>query len=53
MFGELGAAYMGKMDATVDVDGDADADLAKAAKKEIEDTNVWYPMVKAGVTYRF
>lgn len=53
VFGELGAAYMGKMDATVDVDGKTDTDLAKAAKKDIEDSNVWYPMVKAGVTYRF
>lgn len=53
VFGELGAAYMGKMDAAVDVDGDTETGLAKAAKKDIEDTNVWYPMVKAGVTYRF
>ena len=52
VFGELGAAYMGKMDAEVtNVDGDAD--FAAAAEKEIEDTNVWYPIVKAGVTYRF
>ena len=53
VFGELGAAYMGKMDATVDVDGEQDTDLARAAKADIEDSNVWYPMVKAGLTYRF
>lgn len=53
LFGELGAAYMGKMDAKVDVNGDPNTDLAKAAKKDIEDNDVWYPIVKAGLTYRF
>ena len=57
VFGELGAAYMGKMDATVDVkdlDGNQiKQDLAEAAKRDIEKDDVWYPMVKAGVTYRF
>ena len=51
--GELGAAYMGKMDAKVDVNGDPNTDLAKAAKQDIEDNDVWYPIVKAGLTYRF
>ena len=53
VFGELGAAYMGKMDAQVTTEGNVTPGLAEAAKKDIEDTNVWYPMVKAGVTYRF
>lgn len=57
VFGELGAAYMGKMDATVDVKDSAGnqikQDLADAAKRDIEKDDVWYPMVKAGVTYRF
>ena len=53
LFGEIGAAYMGKMDAKVDVNGDSNTDLAKAAKKDIEDNEVWYPIVKAGLTYRF
>ena len=57
VFGELGAAYMGKMDATVDVKDSAGKqikqDLAEAAKRDIEKDDVWYPMVKAGVTYRF
>lgn len=57
VFGELGAAYMGKMDATVDVKDSAGnqikQDLAEAAKRDIEKDDVWYPMVKAGVTYRF
>lgn len=53
LFGEIGAAYMGKMDAKVDVNGDSNTDLAKAAKQDIEDSEVWYPIVKAGLTYRF
>ena len=56
LFGELGAAYMGKMDAEItNVEG-ASANItefAAAAKKDIEDTNVWYPIVKVGATYRF
>lgn len=53
VFGELGAAYMGKMDADVTTTGAVTPGLAEAAKKDIEDSNVWYPMVKAGLTYRF
>lgn len=56
LFGELGAAYMGKMDAEItNVEG-ASANItefAAAAEKDIEDTNVWYPIVKVGATYRF
>lgn len=52
-FVEAGAAYMGKLEAKVDVNGDSTTDLAKAAKHDIEKDDVWYPMVKAGVTYRF
>ncbi|WP_201543291.1 hypothetical protein [Psychrobacter sp. H7-1] len=52
LFGELGAAYMGKMKADVKSSA-GDVALEEAAKKEIEDDNIWYPIVKAGVTYRF
>ncbi|MDE4454168.1 hypothetical protein [Psychrobacter sp. DAB_AL62B] len=54
VFGELGAAYMGKMDAEVtNVSGSDTVGFKEAAEKEIKDKNVWYPIVKAGVTYRF
>ena len=59
VFGEIGAAYMGKMDATVksnDVtgeNGETNAEFEKAARDDIQKDDVWYPMVKAGVTYRF
>ena len=53
LFGELGAAYMGKMDANVTTTGAVTPGLAEAAKKDIEDNDVWYPIVKAGLTYRF
>ena len=58
VFGEIGAAYMGKMDADVQVVDNVtglktNQALADAAKKDIEDSEVWYPMVKAGLTYRF
>lgn len=61
LFGEVGAAYMGKMDADVQVkEGNAVTDIVvdgksftQEARNEIQDKNVWYPMVKAGVTYRF
>ena len=53
-FGELGAAYMGKMDAEVtNVSGDSTAGFKEASEQEIKDKNIWYPIVKAGVTYRF
>ena len=54
---------MGKMDANVDVvkgsvtqEGALLPDNKKfedAARNDIEDNDVWYPIVKAGVTYRF
>ena len=58
LFGEIGAAYMGKMDADVKVVNNdtgltTNQALADAAKKDIEDNDVWYPIVKAGLTYRF
>lgn len=64
VFGELGAAYMGKADATVDIKGDitnedgtkADPkEVARKAEAEIEDKDYaeWLPIVKLGVTYRF
>ena len=53
-FFEAGAAYMGKLEAQVtDVEGTKTDGFAEAAKKEIEKDDVWYPIVKAGVTYRF
>lgn len=61
VFGEIGAAYMGKMDAKVYSDDanlntknpESGMSLVEAAKRDIEKDDVWYPMVKAGVTYRF
>ena len=59
LFGEIGAAYMGKMDANIDaknvtVNGvDATEKFKEEARKDIEDNDVWYPIVKAGLTYRF
>ncbi len=58
LFGEIGAAYMGKMDADVQVNGtvtssDPQKNFEEEAKRDIEKDDVWYPMVKAGVTYRF
>lgn len=59
VFGEIGAAYMGKMDAKVTStgvtgeNGETNADFEKAARDDIQKDDVWYPMVKAGVTYRF
>ncbi|SJM72858.1 hypothetical protein [Psychrobacter piechaudii] len=59
LFGELGAAYMGKMDAKVTSagvtgeNGETNAEFEKAARDEIQKDDVWYPIVKAGVTYRF
>ena len=59
LFGELGAAYMGKTDATVTAINGTDAvkgnAAANAAEKELEDKNwlEWMPIVKVGATYRF
>ncbi|MBO1530129.1 hypothetical protein J3492_02745 [Psychrobacter sp. F1192] len=66
VFGEVGAAYLGKTDATVTASGtgnvsvtggpDVDASVvAERAQKELEDKNwlEWMPIVKVGATYRF
>ena len=59
LFGELGAAYMGKTNATVSaVNGTNQAvgnAAAAEAKKELEDKDwlEWMPIVKVGATYRF
>ncbi|WP_198333737.1 hypothetical protein [Psychrobacter namhaensis] len=58
LFGELGAAYMGKTDATVRATNPLNAvavDAAAAAETELEDKDYleWMPIVKLGATYRF
>lgn len=62
VYGELGAAYLGKTDATVTAKGDgtkmtkAEAQkLADQVERDIEakDYAEWYPIAKVGVTYRF
>ena len=60
LFGELGAAYMGKVDATVNYTGEdgntAEAvNAARQAEKDLEDKSwlEWMPIVKVGATYRF
>lgn len=60
VFGELGAAYLGKVDATVDYTGEggnavAAQNAARKAEKDLEDKNwlEWMPIVKLGATYRF
>ena len=59
LFGEVGAAYMGKVDATINrVAGNLNpaADIAAdQAEKDLEDKNwlEWMPIVKVGATYRF
>ena len=59
LFGEIGAAYMGKTDATINrVAGNLNpaADIvADQAEKDLEDKNwlEWMPIVKVGATYRF
>ncbi|AAZ18759.1 hypothetical protein Psyc_0906 [Psychrobacter arcticus 273-4] len=55
LFGELGAAYMGKTDATVVASGADLQNAAEKAEKELEDKNLleWLPIVKLGATYRF
>lgn len=59
-FGEVGAAYSGKWDAAVNIDGDVvslnktkaelESDLAKKLRS---DSLNWYPIVKVGATVRF
>ncbi|OLF38260.1 hypothetical protein [Psychrobacter sp. Cmf 22.2] len=60
VFGELGAAYLGKVDADVRYTGEggnevAAQDAAREAEAELEDKNwlEWMPIVKVGATYRF
>ena len=68
VFGELGAAYLGKTDANVKINGALTQEVngvnvpvvntdnvAKKAEAEIEDKNYaeWLPIVKVGATYRF
>jgi len=60
LFGELGAAYMGKVDANVRYTGEggnvvAAQDAARQAEKDLEDKSwlEWMPIVKVGATYRF
>ena len=68
VFGEVGAAYMGKTDATVRSNGTSSnvsndgglvnvssSDVAKLAERELEDKDYleWLPIVKLGATYRF
>lgn len=59
VFGEVGAAYMGKTDASVTAVNGTNAAVgaiaANEAKKELEDKNYleFLPIVKLGATYRF
>ncbi|WP_201536337.1 hypothetical protein [Psychrobacter ciconiae] len=60
VFGELGAAYLGKVDANVKLSGEnanlpAAVDAARQAEKDLEDKSwmEWLPIVKVGATYRF
>ncbi|MGE6246306.1 hypothetical protein ACQKCF_09930 [Psychrobacter proteolyticus] len=55
LFGELGAAYLGKTTATVNANGANGAAAEEQIKKELEDENYleWMPIVKLGATYRF
>ena len=66
VFGEVGAAYLGKTDATVTASGTGNVDVtnggsvnasevAAVAQRELEDKDwlEWMPIVKVGATYRF
>ncbi len=68
IYGEIGAAYMGKTEAKlvasngangVTLDGTPDAlraeEVAREAERELEDEDwlEWFPIVKLGATYRF
>ncbi|MGE6474310.1 hypothetical protein [Psychrobacter sp. NPDC078631] len=57
VFGEVGAAYMGKTDANVTATGNTPeaTAAAQAAEQELEDKDwlEWFPIVKVGATYRF
>jgi len=52
LFGEIGAAYMGKRPANVNA---GNRDAVKEIKDALEDKNglEWLPIVKLGATYRF
>ncbi|QUY53452.1 hypothetical protein GYK50_05875 [Psychrobacter pacificensis] len=60
VFGEVGAAYLGKVDADVRYTGEdgntvAANQAARDAENDLEDKNwlEWMPIVKLGATYRF
>ena len=55
LFGELGAAYLGKTTAKVNATGANGAIAENQIKKELEDEKYleWLPIVKVGATYRF
>ncbi|WLP95548.1 hypothetical protein [Psychrobacter sp. M13] len=69
VFGEIGAAYLGKTDADINsvsnnlvvrdetgaVTGETSSSVAAIAERELEDKNYaeWLPIVKLGATYRF
>jgi hypothetical protein len=55
VFGELGAAYLGKTTATVNASGPNGEQAESQIKEELEDENYleWMPIVKLGATYRF
>lgn len=61
LFGEVGAAYAGKLKTNVTANKiyntagqDATADAIKQAEKELKDLDLeWMPIVKLGATYRF
>ncbi len=59
VFGEVGAAYLGKVDATIsrtDNNPNSAANIvAERAERDLEDKNwlEWLPIVKLGATYRF
>ncbi len=55
VFGEVGAAYLGKVDASVNASGADLLNAAGAAEAELENEDYleWLPIVKLGATYRF
>ncbi len=55
VFGEVGAAYLGKVDADVTASGTDTRNAAAAATQELEDKDYLeiLPIVKLGATYRF
>ena len=54
VYGEIGAAYMGEVDATVRSTAGND-DIARDAEQDLEEEDYleWYPIAKLGLTYRF